>query len=355
MTEDTPLYSSRIIKTYIDYLRKYYPDIPISELLDYAGVTIPEVEDGGHWFNRTQLDQFHEILTQKTNNPNISREVGRYTHSSESFGFIRQYGMGFLNAPLAYSLIEKFAENITKATDFKTKRLGPHTVEFLAIPKPGIQESPYTCENRIGMLEAISKFYTKQFATIDHPDCIHQGGECCRYIISLKHLSTHKWKILNRYLFLGCALFAVGSFFIFPPTLWAELLFFPTLLISGVTLFTKHLEKKDLLAAITSQSQDAQQALEQVNFRYNGALLIQEIGQAISMILDIDGLLKYIMEALEKRLDFNRGMIMMADREKKRLTFSVGYGYSPEENDFLSKLSFRLDNPHSKGSCCFNL
>ena len=109
------------------------------------------------------------------------------------------------------------------------------------------------------------------------------------------------------------------------------------------------MEKKDLLAAITSQSQDAQQALEQVNFRYNGALLIQEIGQAISMILDIDGLLKYIMEALEKRLDFNRGMIMMADREKKRLTFSVGYGYSPEENDFLSKLSFRLDNPHSKG------
>ena len=67
------------------------------------------------------------------------------------------------------------------------------------------------------------------------------------------------------------------------------------------------------------------------------------------MILDIDGLLKYIMEALEKRLDFNRGMIMMADREKKRLTFSVGYGYSPEEQDYLSKLSFRLDNPQSKG------
>ncbi len=67
------------------------------------------------------------------------------------------------------------------------------------------------------------------------------------------------------------------------------------------------------------------------------------------MILDIDGLLKYIMEALEKRLDFNRGMIMMADKGKKRLTFSVGYGYSLKENDYLSKLSFRLDNPQSKG------
>ena len=40
---------------------------------------------------------------------------------------------------------------------------------------------------------------------------------------------------------------------------------------------------------------------------------------------------------------------MMADRGRKLLTFSVGYGYSPEENDYLSKLSFRLDNPHSKG------
>ncbi len=67
------------------------------------------------------------------------------------------------------------------------------------------------------------------------------------------------------------------------------------------------------------------------------------------MILDIDRLLKYIMEALEKRLDFNRGMIMMADKGKKHLTFSVGYGYSDKENDYLSKLSFRLDNPQSKG------
>ncbi len=244
MNENTPLYSSRIVKTYIDFLRKYYPDISISEMLDYAGMTILEVEDGGHWFTQTQLDQFHEILTEKTKNPNISREVGRFTHSSESFGFIRQYGLGFLTAPLAYSLIEKFAENITKATDFKTRKLGPHTVEFLAMSKPGIKESSYTCDNRIGMLEAISKFYTRQFATIDHPECIHQGGECCRYIISLKRASAYKWKILNRYLFLGSALFAVGSFLMFPPTLWAELLLVPTLLNVGVFLYTKTWKKK---------------------------------------------------------------------------------------------------------------
>lgn len=99
MTEDTPLYNSRILKTYVDYLRKYYPDVSINELLNYAGVTVFEMEDGGHWFTQAQLDRFHEILKQKTNNPNISREVGRYTYSAEAFGFIRQYVMGFLNAP----------------------------------------------------------------------------------------------------------------------------------------------------------------------------------------------------------------------------------------------------------------
>ncbi|MBI5583857.1 MAG: PAS domain S-box protein [Deltaproteobacteria bacterium] len=117
----------------------------------------------------------------------------------------------------------------------------------------------------------------------------------------------------------------------------------------GIFLFAKNLEKKEIIQNIVLESDAAKRLVEQINIRYNEATLIQEIGQATSMILDIDELLKYIMDALEKRLDFKRGMVMMADKGKKRLTFSFGYGYSPEENQYLSKVSFSLDNPTSKG------
>ena len=67
-------------------------------------------------------------------------------------------------------------------------------------------------------------------------------------------------------------------------------------------------------------------------------------------ILDINQLLAFIVEALEKRLDFDRGMIMLANRERTRLVYTIGYGYNPEQRDYLKNIEFHLDNPKSRGA-----
>ena len=38
MMDDTPLYNSRIIKSYVEYLKRYLPDIDIAPLLKYADI-----------------------------------------------------------------------------------------------------------------------------------------------------------------------------------------------------------------------------------------------------------------------------------------------------------------------------
>ena len=90
-------------------------------------------------------------------------------------------------------------------------------------------------------------------------------------------------------------------------------------------------------------------SLNETNRRYDEVLLVQEIGQTLSMIMDIDVSLRVIMEAMKKRLDFDRGMIMLADKEKTRLKYLIGYGYSPEDEDYFKQVQFRLDNPQSTG------
>ncbi len=67
------------------------------------------------------------------------------------------------------------------------------------------------------------------------------------------------------------------------------------------------------------------------------------------MILEVDKLLSFIMESLQKRLDFDRGMIMLANKQKDRLVYTVGYGYNPRDENFLQSINFHLDNPLSKG------
>ena len=121
-------------------------------------------------------------------------------------------------------------------------------------------------------------------------------------------------------------------------------------MVMGVTLYTEHLEKKELLANIHNQGDAADRLMEQINKRYNESLLIQEIGQASAMILEVDKLLRFIMESLQKRLDFDRGMIMLANKQKDRLVYTVGYGYNPRDENYLKNVKFHLDNPLSKGT-----
>ena len=62
MTDSSPLYNSRIIKTFQEHLRKSYPDLDIDSVLEYSEITKYEVEDPAHWFSQSQTDRFHEAL-----------------------------------------------------------------------------------------------------------------------------------------------------------------------------------------------------------------------------------------------------------------------------------------------------
>lgn len=58
MNTQKSLYSTRITKVKLEYLKKYYPNIQTEDLLDYAGILPHELEDRGHWLNQEQVDRF---------------------------------------------------------------------------------------------------------------------------------------------------------------------------------------------------------------------------------------------------------------------------------------------------------
>lgn len=349
MNDQTPLYNSRLVKNYVDYLHKYYPDLDIESLLKDAGLTRYELEDGGYYLSQEQVNRFQQILSQSTGNPKIAREVGRYAASSEAFGTIRQYFLGFLNPSMAYGLFEKIALKLTRGAVFKIVKKDRKRIEVLAIPANGVLEHPNQCENRLGTLEAIAKTYNQNYPVIEHPVCVNRGGDHCQYIIHWKTTPVYWWKIISRYVLLISFLLYLPLVFFLPTKILVEVVSVLAILNLGVFLYAKNLETREIIQNIKMESNSANLLVDQMNLRYNEAKLIQEIGQATSMILITEDLLKSVMEALEKRLDFKRGMIFMADKNKKRLIFFVGYGYSPEENAYLENLSFGLDNPQSKG------
>jgi PAS domain S-box-containing protein/putative nucleotidyltransferase with HDIG domain len=344
-----PIYNSRIVKNYVEYLGKYHPDISIGKILDYAGISTYQVEDEGHWFTQTHLNRFHEIISELTGNPNISREVGRHSAFSAASGALKQYLLGFLTPATAYALVDKVAANVNRGKTFRTRNIGPHQVEVEVTLQHDIQEQVFQCENRIGSLEAMGKVFSDKFAEIEHPACLHRGDDRCVYRVRWDASASFIWKRLRNYIaILGLPVCATLLFFIPPLEILCGSLIWLALVL-GISFHAERFDRLKLSRSVANQEDVAGRLLDQINISYNNALLVQEIGQATSSLLDIDRLLLFITEALEKRLDFDRGMIMLANREKTRLVYTIGYGYAPEQLVYLKNVEFHLDNPDSRG------
>ena len=142
---------------------------------------------------------------------------------------------------------------------------------------------------------------------------------------------------------------SIISFFLLPLLNWIVLDLICIAVCFALIFSSEHLQKKDLIKTIETQGNAASDLLDQMDIRYNNALLVQEIGQVTSEVLDIDEVVKKVIGVMEKRLDFDRGMIMLANRERTRLLFCLGYGYDETLSDVLRRSAFHLDNPDSKG------
>ena len=349
MDDTTPIYSSRITKIYLGYLEKYYPHVDIDAVLEYAGMTRYEVEDPAHRFNQRQVDRFHRIVVEKTGNPHIARDAGRYAAISGAAGALKQYALGLVNIRSVYQLMGRLLGNMTHGTTFEVKRLASNKVEITSTPRPGVNEKPYQCENRRGTFESIPKLFTESLAKVEHPACWHKGADCCRYIVSWENVPSMAWKRIRNYALLISVPVVVVSFFFLPFCAWGVVSASGLFLSLSLALGYEYQRNRELTKTIGIQGDAARSHLEEIDARYNNAMLVQEIGDVSARVRDIRDLLPAVSDIMKRRLPFDRGAILLAGDEKKRLRHAAGYGYSPQEEEILRRTVFNLDNPGSSG------
>jgi PAS domain S-box-containing protein len=331
------------------YLKQQYPDMHLDSILKEVGILPFEIEDQAHWFTQDQMDRFYEILVARTGDPQIARKAGRFAALSGGLGAAKQYIIGLMSPTPIYLLMEKLYPIMSLGASIKTKKLGPDKVQIVSIPKSGIVEKPYQCENRAGVLEALAKWFTDNFANVEHPECLHRGDKYCRYIVSWDKTPPLIWKRIRNYFLLASIVALIILFLPLPLYIWGAAFFLSAFINLLLSFYANYLQNRELTKTIEIQKEAAEDDLIESNIRYNNALLIQEIGQVASKTLAIDDLVRNVVSVMEKRLDFDRGMIMMANKEKTRLVYIAGYGQEPEQEIFLRQTEFNLDKPDSKG------
>ncbi len=349
MAEDKLLYNSRIIRTFLEFIDKFYPNLNVNPILKFAGMTKYHINDSGHWFSQTQVDRFYEALVIHTGNPNIARESGRYMTSADGLGAVKQCVLGLVNPMSVYLLMSKLYNMVNHGAIITTNKISPHKVEIISVPKTGVEEKPYQCDNRLGSFESVTKLFTNNFAKIEHPECIHKGGDACRYIIAWENTFFYFVKSIRNYLLLAGIISSLITFFFISHNLWAvsNLLFIIAMM--AFFLYTGRLENRDLTNKLEIQGKTAEGTLNETKLRYNNALLIQEIGQATSSILVSRVYIKNVIRILENRSGYDRCLIMLSNQAKTELLYSDSYGYTNKQENILKDTSFHLDNKYSRG------
>jgi PAS domain S-box-containing protein len=106
----------------------------------------------------------------------------------------------------------------------------------------------------------------------------------------------------------------------------------------SIFLFGSRLEKKELAGILKEQGDSAGHLLEEVEARYRGARLVQEIGQAGADIPYEHTFLETVLASMTRNLDFTRGLIALCNEDRSRLFYVDSYGFSPAELRFLEDL-----------------
>jgi len=231
---------------------------------------------------------------------------------------------------MAYRALAKIASEWTRATDYATRPVSDRQVDLIVTPRPGIREQPFQCDNRIGMLEALAKIFTGQFARVEHPACMHRGDASCDYRISWQPLPSSRWKRWLRWGFLGAIATLLGAAPWLPLNQWLFGMGAWVVLLGLGGSVAAGLENRELKRAILQKGEAADRDVREIKYRYSGAFLIQEIGKAASALQPPEAFVQATLAILQKRLGYRGGMLWLITEERPERLHGSGFGIAPE-------------------------
>ena len=342
-------YSSRIIDAYIKLIKQHYPFVDIADLYSYSGMEEYEVSDQAQWFTQEQVDLFYERAVQLTGNKNLAREAGQFFATFQEGNLLKKYLMSIMGPKGAFEQVESVSRWFTNYTEYRVKKLTRNSVEITVYTRGDVKEKPYQCENRIGMLEALPMLFNPKLPKIEHPECRFEGGNFCRYIVTWEDSKAATAKKIESFLIPSIGIGNIITGFIIPELTLSYILPISTFFSILFYALVKRRQVKELRAKVKSAINTTNELVHQIDLNHNNTKIAQELGQAVNEKISIDDILEEAIHITEKRLEFDRGLILIANASKTALEFKTGYGYHEGYQELLNTTSFNLNNPLSKG------
>jgi len=345
--KEVKYYNSGPSRSFIRLIEKNYPHVDINAILTYAGIEKHEVEAENYWFTQTQVDRFYEKASELCENDNLAYDAGKFALQSEGLGVFKYYFLTLGSIKQAYLRSAYFSNKLDRSAHYEAKMIGEKKVEITATPKPDVNHKLYQCQNRKGNIEQVPEIFGGKLISVEHEECIDNGKEKCRYIVSWEETIVSKLKPIKNRLFIVIPMISIILSVVYPQFVIDNLLITLATLL-GIGWFVDRKEKKQLfyeLENFRNLSSDYDEVLNQAHIMGDIVEIVRQIGEIIGQKAPIEETLENILTIILNHMDYDRGMFMFADNDAIRLQYKASVGFTQKDLNSLINTEFNLANP----------
>ena len=231
----------------------------VSEVLSQLGVSEHQLRDPTAWVSLRFRELFFATIIAAGEDEGMFERCGRLVFTRKYAGTLLPLFRAFGNPVLAYTRIVKSLGRLNKVgrMSLREARPGFVSLEYRPLASSPPEMTAYVCRSRAAQLAAVPVMFDFAPATVDHPICIHEGGDVCRYELAWEELGGRwpAWTFPLAALSLG-----VAGAFIFPQH--APVLTVVSLLVGAAAwAFRRNDQLRDVLIAQAANLTETQEAL----------------------------------------------------------------------------------------------
>ncbi|MBW2093021.1 MAG: GAF domain-containing protein, partial [Deltaproteobacteria bacterium] len=294
----------------IEYISRHYGDP--TELLkgleeDLHGVPDPLsfLKDPNNWISSDILRKLYANARRISGDDNVAFKIGYESVTHNKLGYISDILLRVWSSPdKAFPRVKRINEKFNRNKDIEVVRLpGNHVILRLRWFKHLNLNTDFCLMNQ-GVYSAIPTIWGLPPGKVVETQCQFKGGFYCEFDAT--------WEDHSR--------------------LRGLKLFFTTKRKLAEEIVSEIERDKQLLENKYSEVETLNKRLQQ---RINQLLSIQQASEAILSELDYRTLLPTILDLFIKEIGYNRGIIMLIDRESQVLKFVDGVGGAMEDKQTL--------------------
>jgi class 3 adenylate cyclase len=337
-----PELNARLLRPMLRFFESRWGRPALEAFAARQGTHLEVLEDQDRWFGTERFMAFNRQMIEETGDRDIIYKAGRAFVEPGIIGVDGYVIRALLTPRAVYEQAVVITSRYSRVTNWQFDIQGESraTVTFRPISRE--KDDREFCRNRIGTLEAVPMVFGLPQARVEHPTCLHEGGDACVYDVQWTNLS--RWV---RPLFAATVvcLSAGGLLLALGNPIGTQLVLGGGALGAIVTLGAFSATRRVVAQAARigdGRVEHLQSLLEDNKRRVEQLLLLQAVNEAVGRHLDEGPLIDAVLDTMARASTWDRALVMMVDNEAGVLTRTRARGFAPAAEARLAALEISL-------------